>query len=354
MSWIKTVALSAVLALLFVFPAVVLGQPVRPHISKLIVTVDGELAADRTRVTVWMDGKQILLTTTTDGIAIIRIEGEAGYNGKAITFKVGGLDAAEEDTWEQGGHIEREFAVSLLSTGGSAIVSSAWSGLNQYLVDDAGLTLYLFTSDVAGEGSAPPVSACTSDGCLRAWPPLFTDGDPVAKEQPEFRDRVDQELLGSFERADGKGIQVTYNGSPLYHHHRDLKAGDVIGQYGPWYVVSPLGNVIVGGSNVDPNAAESAGGATGMEGSEGAAGSKGEKGDTGAAGGAGAKGDAGAGGATGADGSAGAAGDKGDKGDKGDAGSGGGGALGIIALILSIVAIAGAGGAFMAGRKSAA
>ena len=115
MSWTKTLALSAVLALLLVLPAVVLGQPVPPHISKLIVTVDGELAADRTRVTVWMDGKQILFTTTTDGIAIIKIEGEAGLTGKAINFKVGGIDAAEEDTWEQGGHVNKEFAVSVSS-----------------------------------------------------------------------------------------------------------------------------------------------------------------------------------------------------------------------------------------------
>ena len=350
MSWIKTLALSAVLALLLVFPAVVLGQPVPPHISKLIVTVDGKPAADRTQVTVWMDGKQILLTTTTDGIAIIKIEGEAESSGKAITFKVGGIDAAEEDTWEQGGHVDRAFSISLLSTGGSAIVSTAWSGLNQYLVDSTGLTLYLFTSDVAGEGSAMPVSACTSAGCLRDWPPLFTYGGPVAKEQPEFRDRVDQDLLGSYERADGKGTQVTYNGSPLYHNRRDLKPGDVIGQYGAWYVVSPLGNLIVGGSNVDPNTAEAAGGATGPEGSAGAAGSKG---DTGAAGATGAKGDTGAPGAAGAAGAAGANGAAGTVGAKGDSGDGGGGALGIIALILSIIAIAGAGGAFMAGRRSA-
>lgn len=350
MSCTKTLALSAVLALLLVFPTAVLGQPVPPHISKLIVTVDGELAADRTRVTVWMDGKQILFTTTTDGIAIIKIEGEAGSTGKTINFKVGGVDAAEEDTWEQGGHVDKSFPISLLSTGGSAIVSSTWSGLNQYLVDSAGMTLYLFTSDVVGEGSAPPVSACT-DRCLGDWPPLFTDGDPVAKEQPEFRDRVNQDLLGSFERADGKGTQVTYNGSPLYHYRRDLKPGDTIGQYGPWYVVSPVGRVIVGGSNVDPNVG-GAGVEAGQAGSAGAAGAKGDKGDTGAAGAAGAKGDTGAVGAAGAPGDTGAAGAAGAKGAKGDAGDdGSGGVLGIIALIMSILAIAGAGWAFMAGRR---
>ena len=350
MHWTKIIALTAVLALLMVFPAVALGQPVPPHISKLVVTVDGKPAADRTEVTAWMDGEQVASATTTDGVAIIKIDGEAGSSGKTITFKVGGVDAAEEDTWEQGGHIDKSFAISLTGAGPAAVVSTAWAGLNQFLVDGAGMTLYLFTDDVAGEGSAPPVSACTSDGCLRAWPPLYTDGDPVAKEQPEYRDRVDQDLLGSYERADGKGTQVTYNGSPLYHYRRDLKPGDVIGQYGPWYVVSPKGNLIVGGSNVDPDAgAKGNTGATGDKGPAGDAGAKGDTGDAGAAGGD--KGDTGDAGAAGTAGDAGAAGAKG---DKGDAGSGGGGALGIIALILSLVAIAGAGGAFMAGRKSSA
>ncbi|PKB81381.1 MAG: hypothetical protein BZY88_06770 [SAR202 cluster bacterium Io17-Chloro-G9] len=351
MSWTKILALSAVLALLMLFPAVVLGQPVPPHISKLIVTVDGEPAADRTPVTAWMDGEQVASATTTDGIAIIKIEGEASTSGKTITFMVGGIDATEEDTWEQGGHIDKAFSISLSSTGASAVVSTAWAGLNQYLVDNAGMTLYIFTNDTAAAGSAPPVSACTSDGCLRLWDPVVTDGDPVAKEQPEFRNGVNAELLGSFKRADGKGTQVTYNGWPLYNYVQDMKPGDAIGQWGPWYVVSPLGNVIVGGTNVDPDVAEAAAGKAGEAGSEGKAGSKGDKGDAGAAGSPGAKGDPGADGKPGAAGGDGAAGGKGDKGDTGDSG-GGGGVLGIIALILSIVAIAGAGGAFVAGRRS--
>ena len=274
MKKLRFLALMAVAALLLVFPAIVLGQPVPPHVSKLVVSVDGSPAADGTKVTVWMDGTvQVASVTTSGGKAIFKIEGEAGSTGKAINFKVGGIDAAEEDIWEQGGHVDKSFPISLLSTGGSAVVSSTWSGLNQYLVDSAGMTLYLFTSDVVGEGSATPVSACT-ERCLGDWPPLFTDGDPVAKEQPEFRDRVNQDLLGSFERADGKGTQVTYNGSPLYHYRRDLKPGDTIGQYGSWYVVSPVGRVIVGGSNVDPNAGGS-GVEAGQAGSAGAAGAKG-------------------------------------------------------------------------------
>lgn len=115
MSWTKILAVLAVLALLMVLPSVVLGQPVPPHISKLIVTVDGAPVADRTEVTAWMDGEQVASATTTDGVAIIRIDGEAGSAGKTITFKVGGMDAAERDTWEQGGHIDRAFTISVAS-----------------------------------------------------------------------------------------------------------------------------------------------------------------------------------------------------------------------------------------------
>ena len=351
MSWTKILALSAVLALLMVFPAAVMGQPAPPHISKLIVTVDGEPAADRTEVTVWMDGEQVASATTTDGVAIIRIDGDASLNGKTIRFKVGGIDATEEDTWEQGGHIDKSFSISLKGTGDAAVVSTARAGLNQYLVDDAGMTLYLFARDVPGVGSAPPVSACTSDGCLALWDPLFTDGDPIAKEQPQFFAGVNLKLLGSYERADGKGTQVTYNGSPLYYFSKDRTPGDLIGQWGPWYVVSPLGSLIVGATNVDPKAADAGAGERGEAGSEGDEGARGDKGDQGPAGKDGDDGEDGAAGEPGAPGETGAPGKDGAVGKDGD---GGGGALGIIALIVAIVAIVGAGGAFMVGRRSAA
>lgn len=116
MKKLRLLALMAVAALLLIFPAIVLGQPVPPHVSKLVVSVDGNPAADGTEVTVWMDGTvQVASVTTSDGKAIFKIEGEAGLTGKAINFKVGGIDAAEEDTWEQGGHVNKEFAVSVSS-----------------------------------------------------------------------------------------------------------------------------------------------------------------------------------------------------------------------------------------------
>ena len=296
-----------------------MGQPVPPHISAVSATMDGEAAADGTEITAWIDGEQVAAGTMGNGVAVIEIPGDASFTGKTISFKVGGLDAAETDTWEQGGHLDPELSITASSTmsGGSAFVSTAWAGLNQHLVNGSGMTLYLSTNDTQGTGSAPAVSACTSDGCVRAWPPLYTDADPVAAEQPQFRNGADADLLGTLVRADGRGTQVTYNGWPLYHYSRDMNPGDAIGQYGPWYAVAPQGTLLVGGTNVAPDAGEPG---AAMPGKAGASGSKGDKGDSGAAGPVGPAGDAGSAGPAGADGAAGAAGPAGSAGAAGESG----------------------------------
>jgi len=181
---------------------------------------------------------------------------------------------------------------------------------------------------------------------------LFTGSDPVAADQPQFRSTADEEMLGTLVRADGKGTQVTYNGWPLYQYIRDTKAGDVIGQYGPWYALAPQGTILVGGTNVAPDAEDVR---PGLPGDTGASGSKGATGATGATGAAGSDGAAGTNGTDGSDGADGAKGDQGVKGDAGAAGAAGsssGSGLAVFALILAIVGIAAAGGAFMMGRRS--
>jgi predicted lipoprotein with Yx(FWY)xxD motif len=118
---------------------------------------------------------------------------------------------------------------------GAATVNVAEVGtFGQALVDGEGRTLYLFTNDTQNSGT----SSCTGD-CLVAWPPLFTDGDPVAGEG------VDAALLGTIALPDGT-TQVTYNGWPLYYYAEDTAPGDVNGQGvgGVWFVVSPTGEMI--------------------------------------------------------------------------------------------------------------
>jgi predicted lipoprotein with Yx(FWY)xxD motif len=122
--------------------------------------------------------------------------------------------------------------------------------LGSFLVDEKGMTLYLFTKDT------PNTTVCY-DKCAIAWPPLLTNGDPVAG------DGVDASMLGTTTRTDG-AIQVTYNGWPLYYYEKDKAPGDVIGQNvgDVWFVISPAGEMINTGAAATEPPAASAGAAT--------------------------------------------------------------------------------------------
>ena len=101
--------------------------------------------------------------------------------------------------------------------------------LGNILVDGNGMTLYMYAKD------GPDKSNC-SGGCLKAWPPFITQGNPTVGSG------VDAALVGSTTLADGSKI-VTYNKMPLYFWAKDTKAGDTNGQgVGEvWYTVSPDG-----------------------------------------------------------------------------------------------------------------
>jgi predicted lipoprotein with Yx(FWY)xxD motif len=116
--------------------------------------------------------------------------------------------------------------------GGTVNVSESTAG--SILVNSAGMSLYLFTSDTQNSG----VSTCSGD-CLTNWPPLLTQDAPTAGEG------VDSAMLGTITRDDGT-IQVTYNGWPLYLYSGDTAPGDVNGQGvgDKWYLVSPDGQMI--------------------------------------------------------------------------------------------------------------
>ena len=117
---------------------------------------------------------------------------------------------------------------------GEATVLVADSDLGQILTAADGMTVYLFMTDAQG---AP---TCT-DSCAQAWPPLTVDD----ASQLIGGDGVDASLLGTTEHP-AAGIQVTYNGWPLYFFVGDSAPGDTNGQGqgGVWYVVDPAGNAI--------------------------------------------------------------------------------------------------------------
>lgn len=108
----------------------------------------------------------------------------------------------------------------------AGIATRATASLGTYLTDQAGRTLYMFTKDDVG------ISNCY-DSCAAAWPPLMTQADPVLPTNLPG-------VVGTTQRTDG-GLQVTYNGMPLYYWAKDSKPGDTTGQNvgGVWFVVNP-------------------------------------------------------------------------------------------------------------------
>jgi predicted lipoprotein with Yx(FWY)xxD motif len=115
------------------------------------------------------------------------------------------------------------------SSGPATIKVAQNAALGSILVDQNGMTLYIFTKDTTG------VSTCTG-GCAANWPALLTNGTPVAG------DPAITGTLGVITRSDGSQ-QVTINGMPLYYYANDMAAGDTNGQGvgSVWFVVQPSG-----------------------------------------------------------------------------------------------------------------
>jgi predicted lipoprotein with Yx(FWY)xxD motif len=91
--------------------------------------------------------------------------------------------------------------------------------------------IYIFENDREDE------TVCYGE-CAQAWPPVFTDGEPVAG------DGVDASLLGTIERRGGRR-QVTYAGKPLYFYVNEgpgeVRCHNVNLNGGLWWVVGPDG-----------------------------------------------------------------------------------------------------------------
>jgi predicted lipoprotein with Yx(FWY)xxD motif len=124
-------------------------------------------------------------------------------------------------------------------TGEATVNVSESTDFGPMLVDGEGMSLYVFMADTQNSGT----STCgDDDGCAAEWPPLVSQGAPVAGEG------VDASLLDTITRDDGT-MQVTYNGWPLYLFEEDTAAGDTNGQGidefgGLWHLVSPTGEAI--------------------------------------------------------------------------------------------------------------
>ncbi len=106
-------------------------------------------------------------------------------------------------------------------------ISLADTDLGQVLVDENGMTLYLFTKD--GDGGVPTCAG----GCATAWPAALVGDAPVVG------DGIDPSLVTTVDTPEGKQLKI--GKWPLYHFSGDTAAGEVGGQGsgGVWFVVGP-------------------------------------------------------------------------------------------------------------------
>ena len=106
------------------------------------------------------------------------------------------------------------------------------SQLGRVLFDGRNRALYFFTRDARNR------SRCYGD-CAVAWPPFYARGRPRAVEG------VDQSLLGTVKRRDGRR-QVTYKGQPLYFYIDDPRGqvlcNNVAEFGGTWYALNSEGD----------------------------------------------------------------------------------------------------------------
>ncbi len=133
----------------------------------------------------------------------------------------------------------------------AAKVDVSRSGLGQIVVNGSGRTLYIFEKDTNG------TSTCNG-ACAAYWPPLVTNGKPVALAG------VNQSLVGTTKRADGSE-QVTYNGWPVYTFIGDKQPGQTSGEgltdFGAgWDALSPAGAKIEADGSSATAGSQSSGG----------------------------------------------------------------------------------------------
>ena len=213
------------------------------------------LTQDKPTAGAGADDSLLGTTTRTDGSMQVTYNGWPLYYfakdqkaGDATGQDVGSvwyvLSAKGEQVETPGAAMATPAATSASTSMGASVMIGKNDKLGDILTDAKGMTLYLYTKDTKN------TSNCY-DKCATAWPPLLTDGKPVAGAG------ADDSLLGTTTRTDGK-MQVTYNGWPLYYFAKDQKAGDATGQDvgSVWYVLSAKGEEVEtpGGSSAAPAA----------------------------------------------------------------------------------------------------
>ena len=100
----RYVIATTIVVLLLMLPSVVSAQRVIPHAFLGSATVNGSPAASGTVVAALVDGQQVAAKSVTGGtypVLLVEPSGES-FDGKTVTFTIGGIAAAQTFIWQQG------------------------------------------------------------------------------------------------------------------------------------------------------------------------------------------------------------------------------------------------------------
>lgn len=167
-------------------------------------------------------------------LALVAVVGLAiaGCGSSSSSTSESGSGSSNENASSENKSASAEPAAGAES-GGAVVSLGSVKKLGMVLVDSNGMTLYDFDKDKGGK------SACVSNACEEAWPPMITEGEP------QVGNGASASKLGTIEREDGS-MQVTYDGHPLYTFVEDTKPGEVNGNdvkaFGAsWYALKGSG-----------------------------------------------------------------------------------------------------------------
>jgi predicted lipoprotein with Yx(FWY)xxD motif len=156
--------------------------------------------------------------------ALLAIAGCGSDDETPVTAGPQGEDAAMQKK-------DDEDAAMAKGKGKGTTVTIGDSEFGKMIFDSERQAIYIFEKDPKGD------TACY-DECAEAWPPVFTEGDPVAGKG------IDASLLGTVTRRDGK-LQVTYADQPLYYYAHEepgeVRCHNVNLNGGLWWVIGPDG-----------------------------------------------------------------------------------------------------------------
>jgi len=178
--------------------------------------------------------RMVLIGLAVSGLAVAGCGGDDESGERATTDAAATQTAETEAKDESGGSGGSGSGGS--GSGGSGggegtTIATGESQFGEVLFDGGEQAIYYFDRE------ATERSECYG-GCATAWPPVLTEGEPVAAAGAESK------LLGTTERDDGT-TQVTYDGRPLYYYAHEgpgqLLCHNVDEFGGLWLAVQPSG-----------------------------------------------------------------------------------------------------------------